>query len=890
VSLVLAALLALPAAEPWSLEGQPIRAVSVEVAPQAPGRLDVARLRPYVTLAPGDTLRGAEVRRVVELLHSTGEVEDVRVTARETEGGVALHVQLVPAPRLHAVVVEGDRVLSAGDVQRASRLRTGEPLWSGRLEEAARDVALHLAGEGWLEARVAAARRAGKEGAEAVFHVTSGPRVRVRQVHVTGVDTGRAARLRQLVEPDPGEPFRRARAQAAAERMRRRLSGHGHWLARVELHEAFDPREARVDLRFTVEMGPSVSVDLSGVPARLHEALADGLREGALGGDALDEAAERIEDDLREEGHRQPQVTALVQDDAGRVGRHRVVHFSVEAGPRSTVASVRLSGLPPDLVPSLLTQAGLPLRDDQLGTDTQTLLGLLRARGHTRPEVEALADEAGGPTPVEFRVRPGPRTRVSAFSVERPTDAGGAPGSRAVELRLHVGAPFEASALAQDRARVLAAWRNAGFPEAAVVPEVAFSDDGTEAAVHLRVSPGPRVRVARVVVSGLDRTREEVVRRELLFAEDDPLSFDRIVESQQRLGALGILQRVSITELDPERTGERTLVVSAEEAPVTTIAYGLGYAEDDKLRGSLEVTRRNLFGMDRSLSAFARVSFRGTRFLASYREPWFLGRRQEVFVSVYREDDDRAGFDYVRWGAAVQAGKRLNDAWSAIARWSLQRTKTFNVEVPCAEIDRQLCSSRVAGPSGSLVRDTRDDPLEPHRGTFVGADLQLSHRLLGGDGFVKSYVQGAAYRSMSARALLATSAKVGLAHRLGGERDAQGQRLLPLPDRFFTGGDYGLRGYPVDAVAPSGGNALVLLGVETRVDLVRRLGAAVFAEAGNVFALTRTVRLADLRSSAGIGLRYKTALGPLRVDWAFKLDRREGESPSRLHVTVGHAF
>jgi outer membrane protein insertion porin family len=886
---LLLALLGLVPADPWSLEGQTVRAVAVEVAPQAIGHLDVAHLRPYVTLAPGDPLRAAEVRRVVELLHSTGEVQDVAVTARPVEGGVALHLELLPAPRLYSVAVEGDRVLSAAEAQRVSRLRAREALWSGRLEEAARDVALHLAGEGWLEARVTAAARAGREGAEAVFRVTAGPRVRVRAVHVTGVDTGRAARLRQLAEPDPGEPFRRPRAQAAAERMRRRLSGHGHWLARVEVQEAFDPREARVDLRFVVDKGPSVGVDLGGVPSRLHEAIEAVLREGALGGDALDEVAERIEDDLRAQGHRQPQVTALVQDDAGKVGRHRVVRFAVEAGPRSTVASVRPTGLPPDVAAALLTEPGLPLRDADLGTDTETLLALLRARGHTRPEVEALADEAGGPTPVEFRVRPGPRTRVSAFSVERP-EAETGPGARAVELRLHVGAAFQATALAQDRARVLAAWRNAGFPEATVLPEVEFSDDGTEAAIRLRVSPGPRVRVARVVVSGLDRTREEVVRRELSFAEDDPLSFDRIVESQQRLGALGILQRVSIEELDPERSGERTLVVSAEESPVTTLAYGLGYAEDDRLRGSLEITRRNLFGMDRSLSAFARVSFRGTRFLASYREPWFLGRRQEAFVSVYREDDDRAGFDYVRWGAAFQTGKRLTESWSVIARWSVQRTKTFNVEVPCAEVDRQLCSSRVAGPSGSVVRDTRDDPLEPRRGTFVGADVQLSHRLLGGDGFLKSYVQGAAYRPVSARALLATSAKVGLAGRLGGERDAQGQRLLPLPDRFFTGGDYGLRGYPVDAVAPSGGNALVLLGVETRVDVVRRLGAAVFAEAGNVFALTSAVRLADLRSSAGIGLRYKTALGPLRVDWAFKLDRREGESPSRLHVTVGHAF
>jgi outer membrane protein insertion porin family len=663
----------------------------------------------------------------------------------------------------------------------------------------------------------------------------------------------------------------------------------GHWLARVSVHEDFDPGAAAVDLRFEAEAGPLVEVDTTGVPPALHEAITERLRDGALAGDALDESVERIEDALRQQGHRQPQVQARVEDD-GR-GR-RTVRFSVSAGPRSEVASLSVEGAPGDVNPALLTRPGLPLQDALLAADQETLLHALRLRGHTRPQVEAVADEGGGPTTVVLRVRPGPRTRVTSFAVEPPPPSPAETGApRTVsELRLHVGAPFELASLAADRARVLAAWRNGGYPEVEVRPEVALSEDGEGAAVVLRVVPGPRVRVGRVVVSGLDHTREEVVRRELLLAEKDPLSFEKVVESQRRLGALGILQRVSITELDPERSTDRTLVVSVEEAPATTVAYGIGYAERDHLRGSLEITRRNLFGMDRSLTGFARISFRGSRLLASFREPWFLGRRQEVFVSAFREEDDRPGFDYVRWGGVVQAARRLGAQWSAIARWSVQRTETFNVEVSCAEVDRQLCSSRVSGPSASAVRDTRDDPLEPRRGTFVGADLQVSHKVLGGDGFVKSFLQGSAYKSLTARLLLATSARVGLAGRLGGEQDAQGQRLLPLPDRFFTGGDYGLRGHAVDAVAPAGGNALLLFGAETRVDLARHFAGALFAEVGNVYPLVGTVRLADLRSTAGVGVRYRSALGPLRVDWAFKLDRKAGESASRLHVTVGHAF
>jgi outer membrane protein insertion porin family len=138
-----------------------------------------------------------------------------------------------------------------------------------------------------------------------------------------------------------------------------------------------------------------------------------------------------------------------------------------------------------------------------------------------------------------------------------------------------------------------------------VTTEVAFSEDRTEARVVLHVSPGAQTRVDHVVIAGLRHTRDEVVLRELSVQEGLPLGLQKVLDSQRRLGALGIFQRVTLSELDPETEGRRSIVVSAEEAPRTTIAYGIGYAERDLVRGSLEVTQRNLFGMDRSLSTFA---------------------------------------------------------------------------------------------------------------------------------------------------------------------------------------------------------------------------------------------------------------------------------------------
>jgi outer membrane translocation and assembly module TamA len=124
---------------------------------------------------------------------------------------------------------------------------------------------------------------------------------------------------------------------------------------------------------------------------------------------------------------------------------------------------------------------------------------------------------------------------------------------------------------------------------------------------------------------------------------------------------------------------------------------------------------------------------------------------------------------------------------------------------------------------------------------------------------------------------------------------------LPLPERFFAGGDYGPRGFPVDSVGPkvvgtdgtvypTGGNALLLGGAEMRYNLSRSFQLASFLDTGNVYLETRDVALSELRWSAGLGVRYRTPIGPIRLDWGYVLDHEPGEARSRFHLSIGHAF
>lgn len=883
--------LAVPVAEA-PVAGERVSSVTLELPPSVR-----APLERYVELRPGAPYDPEQVRHTVELLFATGGFEDVVVEARRDADGWALRVRASAAPRFAGARVVGERVISPGRARKAARLQTGEPLWPARLERAARDVALALAADGWLEARVQARAERVADGALAVFDVQAGPRARVAGLELRADGAPLAdATLRDAARPRPGEVYRREQARRAAEGLRRALVARGRWRARVEPREVYDPAAGRVSLTFELTPGPLTTVEFAGAPlaASLRRALLATLREGGLSVDAVESAAERIESLLRDAGHREPLVA---QREETRPGGGVALVYDVRPGPAAQVYRVRVTGaddVEPALPPLAHTRLDTPLRDAALEDDVRALRAALHERGHVEASVEADVRDGGGLLPVTLRVRPGPRTLIADVTVAAPP----AEGVVAPALRLRVGQPYQVADVAADVAALQSAWRDAGFLQAEVTPESELSDDKTEARVTLRVDAGPRTLVDRLIVAGLEHTREEVVRRELRLEEGQPLGFGRVLESQRRLSALGLFSRASLRELDPGVAERRSVLVSLEEAPRTTVAYGVGYAERERVRGSLEVTRRNLFGLDRSLTVFGRGSLRGSRALVSFREPYLLGRRQELFLTGFRESEDRVSFDFTRLGGLVQTARALGTHTSLILRLQYQRTKLLDVDVPLSDVDRQFQSSTTSGPSVSLLFDTRDDPLDPHRGVFVGADTQLSQRFLGGDRFVKSFVQAASFESLRPGLLLALHARLGLARTFG----AGAPTRLPLADRFFAGGDYSLRGFATDAAGPSelsedgtrrvptGGNALLLAGAELRFDASRFVALALFGDVGNVFARVSDVSLGDLRATAGVGLRYKSALGPLRLDWGYKLDRRPGESASHLHVTVGHAF
>jgi outer membrane protein insertion porin family len=191
----------------------------------------------------------------------------------------------------------------------------------------------------------------------------------------------------------------------------------------------------------------------------------------------------------------------------------------------------------------------------------------------------------------------------------------------------------------------------------------------------------------------------------------------------------------------------------------------------------------------------------------------------------------------------------------------------------------------------SAVRDSRDDPVQPKRGNYLTLGTRLfAEPFLSEETFTKTTLSDSQLLSFGRGSTFVTSVRIGIADPYGSTE------IVPLAERFFAGGNSTVRGFPRDELGPVengvaiGGEGMLVLNQELRFPLRGALRGTLFYDAGNVWRELGEFALDDMRHVLGVGIRYETPIGPLRVEYGHKLDREPGESAGELFFSIGDAF
>ena len=959
------------------------------------GWLDRSALAENTGLRIGErwsSRRRDDVRGAIE---ATRLFRSVAFRLQAEEGSCWLIVQLEKFPTIASIDVRGAeaprlqvlrglwRFVSGGgqgpsslrerDVRRLLGIRAGTPFDPDALDRGSGRVLERYTKDGFVGAQIATHVRDVDANSVAVsVRVRAGKPLLVEQVSVVADSAVVQGIVLEALDEFMGKARTRHLLRNARRFVRRRLREQGYLQARVRIEwQHIDI--ARGGLAIEVDAGGRSTIEVVGNKAlSTHQLLEveDIYARAIITESTWRRIARAMRATYQEHGYYEAEVRVDTSTDGKIV-------FSVTEGAPIRVTEVRFIGnetVAAEQISEVVASGkrwfpaigSRRLTDASLSQDVARIRELYVSQGYESAEVHVSVAVGGDrengkgdrlDAEVVFEIEEGIRSvigvvqglgGVASLEIDPPPPPRG-------------GDVFDAARVEAYREILEGLLRRRGYVSAHVEVEMGAGEGGRyngdlEESEHgarfrsvdlnWRVIPGPRSRIADIVVRDNHDVREVVVRRDLRLREGEPVDSDALLDAQQRVYDTGVFRNVSIraTSFEREPNTEQVredveelddasdapvdseIVVSVSARPPGRIGYGVGYDTRQGLTAFGEITHANINHRAQRLSVRAQMgldpdqSAEPTQYVvtASFVEPRVLDGPWEAHVSAVAERNTRTidQFDIERYSAFTGVGRDLGDHLRFVIDAQIERAHVFNV-LPLSFRERDERDASTVSLSSHLIFDGRDSAFDPRSGFFESLRLRYAIPGLSTTDLIEVDAQHTH--------LIPLWWNWGLVYslRAGWVRSLDGNPIVPIRQRYFLGGGESVRGFAVNSLGPYDGNGNEIGGdlalvakTEVRVPLFWGVGLVLFLDGGGNYLIRRggaccgeegsltairdgSFSVDNFRRAAGVGLRYVTPVGPISVDYGVKLDRRrrrlsDGSDPQEsfgeFSVSVGARF
>ncbi len=611
-----------------------------------------------------------------------------------------------------------------------------------------------------------------------------------------------------------------------------------------------------------------------------------------------EKAKERIKDHYEEEGYFEVKVTSKTEKFAD--GDVKVA-FEIAEGRRITIDKVVIKGnkgLTDKQIKSVMATQERQyfilrgtVQRQRLDEDVERILQLYNDHGYIQARVEShdlVVDRDKARVTVNVSVVEGPQFKVKSLDITGPGVLPMEEVRRQVLLK--PGDVFSRSQLRASVERISRLYSTIGRASADILPQVSQNVEEQTVAVRLEINEGPEVFVERINISGNSRSQEKILRREIPFGEGDLFTTSKLDRAKQRLSNLGFFETVRASTAPGSDKTKIIVNIDVVEKPTGMFSIGGGFSSVDNLIGTLDLSQRNFLGRGWEVAARFRGGAKGTQGMLSFTEPWLFDQPLSAGFDLF--DTRRIFSDYTF--ESLGGDVRFSHPFLDYARWYLSyRLTQDTISDLQGEALVSLAPERgtrvTSMISGSLARDTRDNIFTPSKGNFatIGSDVAG----LGGDSkFVKFSGSMSHFVPIWFEHILAGRLEAGYIFGYDGEQ-------VPLFERFYLGGPNSIRSFKFRSISPidrngvkTGGTSDVLGSLEYIVPLPFNFRLAGFLDAGNVYGFGTDFDPTDLREAIGLGVRWVSPFGPIRVDYGFNPDPRSGEKVGAFSFSVGSPF
>lgn len=616
------------------------------------------------------------------------------------------------------------------------------------------------------------------------------------------------------------------------------------------------------------------------------------------------ESAEGIRKAYQEAGYHQAQIVPVIQAIEEDLRR---LTFFIQEGERARIKTVTFKGRAAlekdellevtanrewEPIISLITDAGI-LRREELPNDVERIREVYMNKGYLDVQIGAptidLTEDKKWFT-LTFSIEEGQPYTVEVVTFEGNTvftDDELRFGSLILE-----GEIARRIALREEITRITDIYGEKGYAFTEVTPRLIPNREAHTAEIKLRIKEGHLTKVRQIYISGNDKTRDNVIRRELRINEQEVIDTRAMKRSFERLNNLNFFETV---EIIPKQVADDQvdLHVQVKEKPTGSFSVGGGFSTLDQFVAIANITEGNLFGRGYMVRVRGQLGGRRTIGIVSFRNPALFDTLTSFQADGFSTRTNYLTFVQSRKGGTVTFGR----AFSEYIGGSLTLVgEELNITSPASDAPQfildQLGHQSTTGIRTSIFRDTRDFRLSPSSGYRTSFEADFGTQLLGGtNNFYKFALDGIKYTSLFWNLRHSIRARIGVAEGFGG-------RPLPLAERFYVGGINTVRGFKFGRAGPvtSGGT---LEGAKKQlifnndfifpVSKEAKLNGVLFFDYGKGFADDESLSF-DLRPAAGVEVRWLSPFGPLRVAYGLNLDPRPNESKGAFAFAVGQIF
>jgi outer membrane protein assembly complex protein YaeT len=585
--------------------------------------------------------------------------------------------------------------------------------------------------------------------------------------------------------------------------------------------------------------------------------------------------------------------------------RAKAVTFHVVPGIRSRITDVVLAGL---TVLSEKQGRGYFITDESLfnvaaanaysnsrvNRSEAALLDELKRRGYNEASVNAAVehmDPATGAVILRAEVHEGPRWVVHEVAIAGPS----VPDVTLPDAKSWQGQSWSATVEQDIREAVRLAYYKGGYPDVTMTVKVdaaAARNRVRATTVHVAVTSGQRVTVGQVKFEGDKVTRERVLRRRVALKSGDPLNPIELEHARYRISRLGVFESVDLT-YDPPGGTTRDPVFSLREGPRYETNLLFGYASYDEFRAGVEYRQMNIFGLAHQSRLLLIQSVKSTTGEYRYTVPELFGENIDGTAKLYGLERQEIAFLRQEFGGNVSLRRpirRLHGDATLGYTFEALRTRRNTLSTDVAE-PAQLNAAHI---DFGLTTNRLDNELRPRSGYHATLQTEVASPNLGGVAQYQRIDLSGAYHSPwgSGRWI-----HVGMSHGLITTFGADSDRTLPVNKRFFPGGDNSIRGYRLGEAAPRdptghfiGAKSYLLVNLELEQALAGNWSLVAFGDALGTATALRDYPFRERLYSVGLGIRYQTIVGPVRLEYGRNVNPRPADPSGTLQISIGYPF